>query len=829
MSWKNVKLIFHREVRDQLRDRRTLFMVAVLPILLYPLLGIGMMQMAMLFTEQPRTVVILGEEHLPQNDELQLLDGTSFREEWGNVSKIRILTSSNLNEFSAKKRERASKLLEQAQSLQKKLKRYEQLNIALKRRTADDKQADEKATATQIHQDEPGEPSEKELAIQRMAKLSTDTLQREHDRLDEEIRTLFKDSQMQVLIIFPEHFAKNIERINRQLANGSLSNQDEIELPRPLILRSQADDKSVVAYSRVREAIRSWEKAILSERLRLADLPETLPRPVNASTVDIADGDELSANLWSKLFPALLVIMAVTGAFYPAVDVAAGEKERGTMETLLICPASRSEIVMGKFFTVMLFSVSTALLNLISMGMTGQYMTSIGGSSSTAKFAALSLPDPLALVWLFVLLIPLAALFSAMCLAIATFARSTKEGQYYLTPLLTVVMGLTVFCLSPAVEIFPSNNLSWFYSVMPIVGVALLLKALLLDPNNVDALVYLVPVLLTSIGYSLLALWWAIEQFKREDVLFREAERFNLNDWLRHLLRDKEETPTFVEAGFCFIMILMMQFMAMKYMGQALGRLSMFQLLIIQQLVIIGSPALFMGIMLTSSARKTFRLKMPSAKMLGVAIVLPVLLHPVSTFVISNVKDFFPPLDESVVKMLTAMSDGSQPLWLILLAIAVAPAICEEIAFRGFILSGFGRSQRVGLAICLSALTFGVMHMIPLQVFNASLLGLVLGLIAIRSDSLFPGIIFHLIFNSLTVFHGMWSEQMMENAGWLETSFLSWFIKLDDGGIAYEWPSLIIAVGASAALIYWLYQHGRDKSNETPVVDASLNNAVAAR
>ncbi len=65
MTWKNIKLIFLREVRDQLRDRRTLFMVAVLPLLLYPALGVGMMQMTLTFTEQTRTVVVLGADDLP--------------------------------------------------------------------------------------------------------------------------------------------------------------------------------------------------------------------------------------------------------------------------------------------------------------------------------------------------------------------------------------------------------------------------------------------------------------------------------------------------------------------------------------------------------------------------------------------------------------------------------------------------------------------------------------------------------------------------------------------------------------------------------------------
>ncbi|MBM83532.1 MAG: CPBP family intramembrane metalloprotease domain-containing protein [Planctomycetaceae bacterium] len=828
MSWKNIKLIFHREVRDQLRDRRTLFMVAVLPILLYPLLGIGTMYMANMFTEQPRTVVILGDEHLPEDDDLQLLDGDSFREEWGNVSKLRIVTPSNFTsedeKFTAN-----TKLIEQANTLKQKLERFEQITLALDQRGANDDSVDDSNSQPTQQQDDVDLDSQQD-AIQRMSRLTVETLQRQHDLLDEEIRALFKESPMQVLLIFPDDFSQNIERVNRQLANRSLSNKNDVELPRPIILKSRADDKSSIAYSRVREVVRAWEVAILNKRLALADLPESLPKPVNANAIEVSDGDQFSANLWSKLFPALLVIMAVTGAFYPAVDLAAGEKERGTMETLLICPASRSEIVLGKFFTVMLFSISTALLNIVSLGLTGQYMASIGiNSTSALSSIAITLPEPMALCWLLVLLIPLSALFSAMCLTIATFARSTKEGQYYLTPLLTVVMGLTVFCLSPAIEIFPATNLSWFYSVLPIVGIALLLKALLLDPNNVNVLVFLMPVMLTSIGYSLLALWWAIEQFKREDVLFREAEQINLNDWLRHLLRDKEETPSFMEAGFCFVMILIMQFLALKYMGQALQRVSMFRLLIIQQLVIIASPALFMAVMLTSSARKTLRLRMPSFKMMSIAIVLPLTLHPVSTWVISNVKEYFPPLDDSVMRMLTAMSDGSQPLWLILLAIAVAPAICEEIAFRGFMLSGFNRSQRVGLSITMSALAFGVIHMIPLQVFNASLLGLVLGLIAVRSNSLYPGIVFHLIFNSLTVFHGVWSEQLIEsNSTLLETTLLGWFLRLEDGGIMYEWPSLLIGFGASAAMIYWLIQHGKQKPDK-PIVNMSMQNAVAAQ
>ena len=93
MSWRNVKLIFMREVLDQLRDRRTLFMVAVLPLLLYPLMGIGMFQMTAIFSEQPRTIVLLGAADLPADP--QLLDGDHFARAWFRISldaeKLRVI------------------------------------------------------------------------------------------------------------------------------------------------------------------------------------------------------------------------------------------------------------------------------------------------------------------------------------------------------------------------------------------------------------------------------------------------------------------------------------------------------------------------------------------------------------------------------------------------------------------------------------------------------------------------------------------------------------------------------------------------------------------
>jgi sodium transport system permease protein len=363
-------------------------------------------------------------------------------------------------------------------------------------------------------------------------------------------------------------------------------------------------------------------------------------------------------------------------------------------------------------------------------------------------------------------------------------------------------MGLTVFCLSPGVELEP------FYSVMPVMGPSLLLKELLRSSGNIGELsLFAIPVLISSVGYAALALWWAIDQFGREDVLFREAERFDLRLWIVHLFRDKELTPSFAEAMFCFIAIMLLQFGAMKFMQAPLQGVTaasrstaMMQLLMIQQLVIIATPALMMGVMLTSSIRATFRLRWPRLVELAAALALPVVLHPVVLTLAGLIQGFFPPLPPAVVEALGSMTDDSQPLWLVLLAFAGAPALCEEIAFRGFILSGFCRGGRIYIAMVFSSLAFGVMHLIPQQVFNASLLGLVLGLMCIRSRSLVPGIAFHFVFNGLEVVRNRYGAQLPTGGVW----DYAW--KVEAGSLVYQPLLVLTCLAAGTALIVWWWR-----------------------
>ena len=356
--------------------------------------------------------------------------------------------------------------------------------------------------------------------------------------------------------------------------------------------------------------------------LRDGNVPLEAAKPFELQPQDVAEEQQRSAAVWSKILPFILFIWALTGAFYPAVDLCAGEKERGTLETLLASPAQRREIVWGKLLTVITFSVVTALLNLGSMGVTGKFvLAQFQQISAFSGEGMLAMPPLISLVWLVIALLPISALFSALCLACAAFARSTKEGQYYLMPLLLIVMPLMMLPLSPGVELTLGNSL------IPVTGVVLLLRSVI-EGQYWEALPYIVPVFgITSIC-CLLAIRWAEEQFQTESVLFRESERLDLGRWLVHLVRDKTETPTFAQGVLCVGVILVVQFfLKLVISSVAIQRESLdfgffFQATFISQVVCIALPAAMLTLLFTSNKKKTLLLdRLPHLSLL-IATVL---------------------------------------------------------------------------------------------------------------------------------------------------------------------------------------------------------------
>jgi sodium transport system permease protein len=705
MRWSNVFLIFRREVKDQLRDRRTLFMIFILPILLYPFMGIGILQFSAAFEQKKRMVVVVGPEYLPAEPPLlnARKDGfdPSLFDSKAEAERLEVKTTKAEGEWLT--------------------------------------------------------PAHHELAV--------------------------RSGVADAVVVIPAELRGRLDRIQ------------EAAIP---IKYDSTDEPSQITYLRLREVLARWKETVISTRLKRQHLPPSFTEPIQVKADDIATRAELGGSLWAKLFPFLLVMMSLTGAFYPAIDLCAGEKERGTMETLLISPASRAEIVMGKFLTVVLASMMTALLNLVSMGLTGMQLASqvsaMAQSGSGKLESVIAPPTFTAAFWMFLILIPLSAFFSALCLSLAVLARSMKEGQYYMTPLYMVCLPLIFLTLAPGIE------LNLFYSLVPITGVSLLLKALILGEYE-TAWRFFLPVLVPTIVYGAVALRWAIDQFQREDVLFREAERFSLKSWLRHLFRDKEPTPRGGEALLCFALMITSAWFMLQYLA-AQGLATSPAIMAAGQLAFILTPPLAMAFLLTSSPRRTLRLYWPKPRYLAFGAALALSLNPLVNELKPIVEWLFPM--SSVIKAsLEQMMAQVPSLGVAILLFALIPAICEEVAFRGFILTGLEHGHRQRSAILLSALLFGFLHVLLSlfqQLFNATLLGIVLGLLAMRSRSILPGILFHFMHNALAMAMGYLTEQPGGQA------IAAWLYR-DPKEHLYHEGLVVVGALISVYLLYRLWRH----------------------
>ena len=232
--------------------------------------------------------------------------------------------------------------------------------------------------------------------------------------------------------------------------------------------------------------------------------------PVKVNKISSAENRE---NLGEKLggwIAYLLVPLCFMGCSYPAIDIAAGEKERGTLETLLICPISRTNLVLGKFLTVLTTGLATALITVLSFGGWGYLIGSLAGVDIVAKaMAALGLVD---LMLILAMLIPLTMIFASALLSLSIYARSFKEAQNYIGPMSILVFVPLALALLPGVE------LTWKTALIPMTNISLCIKELVKGTIDMGilSLVIASTVLLAGVLIAFCVHW-----FQREKVLFR--------------------------------------------------------------------------------------------------------------------------------------------------------------------------------------------------------------------------------------------------------------------------------------------------------------------
>ncbi len=375
MNWTNVRLILQREIRDQLRDRRTLFMIFVLPILLYPLMGMSGLQLMQFIREHPTDVLVLGHEAIPPQpaligSRLLITEGPgSGSSHIVNTSKFTIGSSED-NDLTLARQGIAPQhitLQPSAEGLKVEVAEgvaaVEINDLAIRSgllQPGDVLRVGEFAFTVQPTF-EPSWFSNPERANLIRLHFPDAELEEAESSLPAVLRHArgqLADDEYQAVVYFPPDFAQRLERFRERLKNHETT-VAELEVPSPEVYHNTAKKKSQITYARLAEVLRRWREDVIRRNLSMAGVPVQAASPFDVVQHDVADDRNRDAALWASLFPFMLLIWSLTGAFYPAVDFCAGEKERGTLETLLSSPAERSEIVWGKLFTVMIFSVAT--------------------------------------------------------------------------------------------------------------------------------------------------------------------------------------------------------------------------------------------------------------------------------------------------------------------------------------------------------------------------------------------------------------------------------------------------------------------------------------
>ena len=726
MNWTNVKRIFNREIRDQLRDRRTLFTTLILPLMMYPILGLLMLQIAQFVSETSSKVQVIG---------------------WGAIDDLPVLFDNN--KFTDDHAPAAGKLLD--------LEFYE---------------GGEQSTS-EVYDD---------------AKKLVDS-----DEFDAVI-VFPADLQQYILALRNEVEAREDEgsTVEDSQSDDSGLKSAETVLPQgPQIVFNSVDDKSKIARKRIADVLESWQTSIKQTLFQAGNIPLKIADPIAIVDRDTAPEESRTAALWASIIPMLLLMWTLSGAFYPAVDLCAGEKERGTLETLLCGPAKRIEIVAGKLLTIMTFSFFTSFFNLVSIAFTGVFMIGRMMPEGSPLHEQLGSVPGWSILWSLVVLVPLVAMFSALALSAATFARSSKEGQYYMMPLLILCMPLMMISMIPSVEL----NLGT--SLIPVAGAALLLRNLIESQFSV-AIRFAFPVVASSMFCCYLALRWATAQFNSESVLFRESEKWDVKLWLLQLLKTPRVAPTAGMAISFALFVLILRFFAnfltpdvMTWQGLLLNNS-------VALILTVGVPAILAAVFLTNNLWDTLNIRRVSAPVLVIAVLLPFSLQPIISWFGVVIAEIYP-MSPSMLAGLEGMEKMfvDAPWGWLLLAFAVVPAVFEELAFRGFMLSGLRSETKDWTAIFITAAFFGITHGILQQSLNAGMVGVLLGYVAVRTNSIIPTMIIHFLHNGLLVVVGKFSA-ILE---WQQTLQ----VKYDDVDV---YSPLVTVVGTviTLALLFMLHR-----------------------
>ncbi len=487
--------------------------------------------------------------------------------------------------------------------------------------------------------------------------------------------------------------------------------------------------------------------------------------PIGVELNDMSTNEESAGSLLGNLIPFMLIVSLIMGTMYPAIDTTAGERERGTLETVLTLPVTNTELIFSKFLTVATIGVVSAMLNIISMSGIGIYMynTMVNYAGMSSINMAQFVP---AIIISVLCVLAFAVFLSAITMCVCAFAKSYKEANNYISPLMIVII------FASFISIIPNMELTKHMALVPAANICLLIRDLLIFKYDTGIILL---VLASNIVYGIVAVMLLGRIYNSEAVLFGD-EGSTVQIFEKRSNLKKGGVPTMGDG----LLVVALTAVLMLYVGGSMQLKYGYYGVLGTQAIILLVPLAF-ALYSKKNLKETYKLKGFKIFDLfgGILMVIGAML--VGILITSITGSIFKTSGQNMTEAMEGLLGDT--FIETLFVVAVVPAICEELMFRGYLLSAAEKKMNYRKAILFVALVFGIYHMSIVQFFTTAFLGIIMGYVVHKSGSIIPSMIMHFVNNASSC---------------VLMYYPNTFGKIE---VTYIELALIVAVGAALILI----------------------------
>jgi sodium transport system permease protein len=489
--------------------------------------------------------------------------------------------------------------------------------------------------------------------------------------------------------------------------------------------------ESTFAERKIERAMDAYERWVLEQRVKQYNAPASVLEPLKTKVVDVAGGSRTFGRVLSQMLPLLLMMTGMLGALFPALNATTTERELGTLETLLVTPAGRTELLLAKGALVLISALLTAGLNMLSMSMV--LLKSISSLDAAANFTI----SPMALLLSFLAGVPALIFFSALVLIVGLVARNFREANAFATP--TMLLPLASMAVGIA-----EPDVTTALLITPVANTTVIIREVLTGHATFAAFAL---AFVSSCVYAGLVLSLAARVFSSEQLVNPAWEPVSLRGLRRSKGPRPRRLPPVDAAMFLFVTSMLLVF----YLQPSPPKWTLVPIIVVNQLLLILGPTLVFAWIGRWDWRQTFKLiPAPLAVLLGAAL-LGVGLSPWINLIGGLQQTFWPQDPNSPAAKLTNELIGAalqrHPILTVIVTGTLA-GICEEMLFRGPLQAALVCKLPPRFAITITAFLFAAAHMdlhgLPIR-FG---LGLLLGWLVWRSNSIFPAMLTHGLYDA---------------------------------------------------------------------------------